>query len=780
VDETDTARLASLAGAFPDTYVLERQAGRGGTARVYRAMDRRHGRAVAIKVMRSDLATPDVAARFLDEIKLTARLSHPHILPLLDSGSVEGTPFFVMPFVDGESLRERLRRAGRLPVGEALRIVGDVADALAYAHAQGIVHCDIKPDNILLSGRHALVGDFGVARAIRAATGDEMTTHLQLVIGTPAYMSPEQALGEGSIDGRSDVYSLGVVAFEMLAGAPPHEGTSVQDVMAKRLLEPIPSVLLWNSELPEALDGVLQTAMARERGDRYATAADFADVVAAMARRLSETPASIRAALPEPATRSIAVLPFRNLSPEVDNRYVSDGISEEVTAALGRLRTFRVCAYASASALAVTGLDPRTIGERLGVQHLLTGSVRRAGDRLRVSAELVNAVDGFQVWAEKYDRTFSDMMAVQDDIAEAIAASLATRAPAVGPALVSDTVTTHWLVPVRRDGIAGGANRARDSRANELYLRGRFLWNRRTRTSLLAAIRSFEAAIAIDAGFVLAHAGLAAARAMTALYGAAPPAAAMGEARRAAERALTLDARCAEAHTALALVLAGYEWKWAEAERELEVAARLAPSDATAHQWLATMCLLPKGRIDEALDAVRRALRLDPLSLAVKTTLAAVLYAARRYSEAVVAARDATSADPAFAPAHFFLGQTLTMVGDHEGAAEACRRACELSSWSAESLAVLCTALSRAGEASAARATYDELVAQMETGYVSKGQLALACLGVGDVEGACLNLEAAVEERATDLIWLPARPVWDPIRGEERVQRVLDRLGLAA
>jgi serine/threonine-protein kinase len=602
------------------------------------------------------------------------------------------------------------------------------------------------------------------------------------MIGTPAYMSPEQLSGRGAIDGRSDLYGLGVVAFELLAGRTPWDGAAARE----RILEPsvpAPSVRAWNSAVPERLDDILQTAMALEPEDRFATLADFGDAVAAVARDRSASPLQRRAAharLPV----SIAVLPLRNLSPEHDNAYLSEGLTEEVTAALGRSPAFRVCAATSARAFAERALDPRAAGERLGVQHLLTGSVRRSGEHVRVSVELVNAADGFQLWSERYDRSFKDIVAVQDEIAEAIAVSLAARAdPVATPAaLLSDaTMVTRVVERVGSDVTSRSTpDRSRDPQAHELYLRGRFLWNRRTAARLVDAIRCFEEACVLEPQFALAHAGLAAARGMTALYGSAPPAAAMAGARSAAERALALDPACAEAHTALALVLAGHDWRWAEAEQHLHAASLWAPSDATPHQWLAAMCLLPKNRIDDALDAVGRALRRDPLSLTVKTTHASVLYCARRYREAVVAARDVTSLDPAFAPAHFFLGQALTLVGDHEDAVAACRRACELSPESAESLAVLCLALRRAGDLAGARAVRDDMLARASTAYVSKGQLALASLGVGEPKAALHQLEAAVEERATDLIWLGTRPVWDPLREHPRFESVLARLNLAS
>ena len=745
-------------------------------ANVYRAFDRKHGRIVAVKVMRPDLTGADGAARFLREIQLTARLSHPHILPLLDSGSVEGTPFFVMPFVEGESLGERLRHAGRLSLDDALRIAGEVADALAYAHAQGIVHCDIKPDNILLSGRHALVADFGVARAMRAA--DDRAATPRSVIGTPPYMSPEQARGEDTLDGRSDVYSLGVVTFEMLAGERPYSGRHASEVIARSVAGFLPSVRTWNPALPEALDTILKTAMSRMPQERFATAADFGDALAAVERGAGADQPLRHASLTTP---SIAVLPFRNLSPEPDTGYLSEGITEEVTAALGRVQAFRVCAYSSARAVDTRALAAREIGERLGVAWLLTGSVRRAGGHLRVTAELVNAVDGLQLWSDKFDRTASDSMAVQDDIASAIAASLASRPspPKDGTPPLSDVDTTieteASLTPLE---IQPSSARTQSPQAYELYLRGRFLWNRRTPDRLAEAIRCFASAAELDPGFALAHAGLAAAGATAALYGASSPSAVMSDARRSAARALVLDASCADARTALALVLAGYDWNWDAAQDQLHEAARLAPHDATPHQWLASMCLLPNGRIDEALDAVRRALRRDPLSLTVKTTLASVLYAARRYREAIVTARDVTSLDPSFAPAYFFLGQALTLVDEHGEAVQVCRQAVELSSRSAESLAVLCLALSRAGNVTDAIAVREELHTRAATRYISKGQRALASLALGERDAALEQLESAVEERATDLIWLAARPVWDPIRDDERFQRVLARMEL--
>jgi len=379
---------------------------------VYLAQDQKHHRQVAIKVLKSDVAAALGRERFLREIETAAGLSHPHILPLHDSGDADGLLYYVIPYVDGESLRERLDRDRQLTLDDALQIAREVADALGYAHSHNILHRDIKPANILLSAGHALVTDFGIARTI-TATGGGQLTEVGTPLGTPAYMSPEQVDGSQYIDGRADIYSLGCVLFEMLVGEPPFRGSTLTAIIANRLSSSTPSPRATRALVPEAIDAAVRKAMASLPADRFSKAAQFAEALG-----------TAGASGPSPAAapdRSIAVLPFTNQSSDPETEYFSDGIAEEIINALAQLPGLQVAARTSSFAFKGKGADIAEVGAKLKVATVLDGSVRKAGNRVRITAQLVSVSDGYHLWSERYDSELDDVFAIQDHIARAIA-----------------------------------------------------------------------------------------------------------------------------------------------------------------------------------------------------------------------------------------------------------------------------------------------------------------------------------------------------------------------
>ncbi len=413
-----TEPLPSLVAALADRYTIEAQVGAGGMATVYRARDVRHDRDVAIKVLRADIADALGRERFVREIRLAARLTHPHILPLYDSGEANGVLFFVMPVMEGLTLRTLMERQGRLPVEIATRIAGEVADALDYAHRNDVVHRDIKPENILLHEGHALVADFGIGKAIAAATKDNgALTQIGLTVGTPAYMSPEQAAGE-SIDGRSDLFSLGCVLYEMLTGEVAFEAASVPATIAKRFIHTPPAVTQQREDVSPVISQIVAQLLAREPADRHATGADVA--------RDLRTPSAPFTAQPraEMADNGIAVLPFVNMSTDAENEYFSDGLTEEIITDLSRIGALRVTSRTSSQQYKGSTLNARAIGRALGVRHILTGSVRRAGNALRISAQLIDAADDHQRWAEKYSGTMDDVFDLQERVSREIVGAL--------------------------------------------------------------------------------------------------------------------------------------------------------------------------------------------------------------------------------------------------------------------------------------------------------------------------------------------------------------------
>ncbi len=741
-------------------YELLRVLGQGGMATVYLARESKHGRQVAVKVLdRNDLDDTE-SARFLLEIHLTARLSHPHIVPLLDSGRAEGRPFYVMPFVDGGTLRVRTE-AGPLDAVEAIKLAGEVADALAYAHAQGVLHRDVKPENIILSGRSAVVTDFGLAQALQAVDDVEGRPADAIVgLGTPAYMSPEQAAGGDEIDERSDVYSLGAVLYEMLTGEPPFTGATPLAIIAKRFTEPPPSPKAKRADVHEALDALVVRALAFEPAERYASAAELGDAMERVGRVVSERSTRSHTAESAAVVPSVAVLPFENVAGDAEVDFLASGITEDIVTSLVRAGRVRVAGRGSSVVMADAKADVRAISERLGVRTVLMGSVRRSGDRVRVSATLVNGADGFQMWAERFDRTMDDVFAVQDEIAEHISSALHGTLGAVtgeSPILTGD---------------GARARRVTTPETYNAFLRGRHLLNRRTAESMRESLEWFHQAIRADDGFASAHAAVADARGLLGVYGEDPPDTTFEAARTAASRALLLEPALPAAHSALGVVQAGYDWDFAAAERSF-AASLEGRADATAHQWLATMVMLPQSRFDEAFVAVRRALRLDPLSLSARSTLTVSLLYARRFDEAVHAARETLDLEPRFALAHYFLAQALLALGDHAGAVDAAEQARALSGNSGETLALAAFAYGASGDRTRARSLASELHARVGSRYVADSHLALAELGAGDDDVALALLERAVVSRVTDLIWLDVRPVWDAVRDRPRFQAIV-------
>ena len=403
-----------LQAALAGRYRIEQEAGRGGMAAVFLAEDLKHHRPVALKVLQPDLAAALGPERFRREIEIAARLDHPHIVPVYDSGMAAGELYYVMPFVEGESLRQRLEREGPLPLEAALRIAGQVADALSYAHSRDVVHRDIKPENVLLTGDHARVADFGIARPISAA-GDRSLTEPGMSVGTPAYMSPEQASGTARVDGRSDIYSLGCVLYEMLAGDPPFTGSTLEAILARKLTGEVPSLRAVRSALPPAVERAVLKALARLPADRFATAAQFADAL-----RASYAPDA-----PQPATGridSLAVLPFQDLSQNRELDYFADGMTEELITELGRIGAVSKV-ISRTSVMRFKDQRPPTpeIARALGVAGLVEASVRHAADHVSITVRLVDAERDAQLWSESFERELTDIFALYSDAAHAIA-----------------------------------------------------------------------------------------------------------------------------------------------------------------------------------------------------------------------------------------------------------------------------------------------------------------------------------------------------------------------
>jgi TolB-like protein/Flp pilus assembly protein TadD len=584
-----TELLDRLKVALADRYAVEREVGRGGMATVFLAQDRRHGRPVALKVLHPELALSLGPDRFLREIQIAARLQHPHIVPLYDSGRAGDLLYYVMPYVEGESLRQRLKHQKPLPVEEALHIARGVAAALDYAHRQQVVHRDIKPENVMLHEGEPLVTDFGIAKAVTAAAAENLT-QTGTAVGTPAYMSPEQAAGEAELDGRSDIYSLGAVLYEMVAGTAPFAGPTVQAIMAKLFAEPVPPLQPQHPDVPEWLEQTLLKALAKRAADRFATAAQFGQ---ALTRHTGTTPPGAT-----PATsgqhagiaKSIAVLPFADMSPEHDQDYFCEGIAEEIINALSKIQALEVASRTSAFAFKGKNEDIGDIGRKLKVATVLEGSVRKAGDRLRVTAQLVNVANGYRLWSERYDRQLEDVFAIQDEIAGSIVKALRVMLSEEEKRAIEKAPTENV-------------------QAYEFYLRGRQYFHQFRRKGILAARRMFERAIDIDPGYALAYAGIADCSAFLYMYWDGSKANLEG-ADSASRKALELGPDLAEAHASRGFAVTLIK-RYEEARQEFETAIRLNPKLYEAHYLYARACV-QEGAMEEAVRHYEDAARVRP------------------------------------------------------------------------------------------------------------------------------------------------------------------------
>lgn len=725
---------------------------------VYLAQDRKLGRPVALKVLRSDIAVEP--ARFAQEIRVTAQLQHPHILPLLDADDIGGYAYYVMPYVEGESLRDKLKRDGRMALLDAVRLAREVAGALAHAHKREIVHRDIKPENILISAGHALVADFGIARvASSAPTPEPGITQAGLAIGTPAYMSPEQALGD-AVDGRTDIFSLGCVLYEMLTGRLPFGGGNAMGMLSAKMSGEITPLTQWRDDIPESVETVLQRMLARDPDQRVLRAAD---VVTELEAALTGT---VLTPLPKPVTlpaNAVAVLAFASMSPDSGDEYLAEGISEAIMHGLARVPGLRVIARTSAFALKGQALDVREIGVRLKVRRVVEGSVRRAGQRLRVTAKLIDAETAHEVWSERFDRTLDDVFALEDDLAGAVASQLKAL-------LLAEE---GEQIPTRQPQVAPTTSVA----AYEQYLKGRFWWGQRTKPALERSVEHLQDALRIDPRFALAYAALAETYATMGLYGMSAPHEVAPTAREAANRALAIDPHSAGALCARACTRAFFEWDWEAAEQDFKAAMLADPQYPTAYQWYASTVLVPLGRFAEAQEMLSRAHDLDPLSLSIMVSRAAAAYYARLPMEAERHAREALEVDDRFAMGHFFLGLSLEQSGALPDAETSLRRAMELSG-SVEATAALASVLVARGQRAEALALAQTLTGQGRSEYVSPVLLAQIAVRTADVQSALWHVQRAMELRAADLLWVGVRPVFDALRSHATWSDLLAELRL--
>jgi TolB-like protein/Tfp pilus assembly protein PilF/tRNA A-37 threonylcarbamoyl transferase component Bud32 len=691
-----------LQGALGASYTIDRELGGGGMSRVFVADEEALGRKVVVKVVAPELAEGLSLERFAREVRLAARLQHANIVPVLTAGASVGLPYYTMPFVDGLSLRARLQH-GAPPIAETVSILRDVARALAYAHAQGVVHRDIKPENVLLSGGAAVVTDFGIAKALVAsraastatagATTTAGLTSAGSSLGTPAYMAPEQAVGDPTTDHRADIYAWGVVAWELLAGVHPFgDRTSAHALVAAHVRDTPPSIADRRRDVPPSLAALVMRCLEKDPGRRPASATELLESLDAVATPPSSPSAGVRRIAPlaigaaaiaivavgavglviarrsaderrvapsavvpgdASATKALAVLPFSSVGGDTANLYFAEGIADELTTALARMPGLTLAGRSSAARFKQQGASAQEIGTALSVGAVLDGTVRRAGDRIRVSAELTSAADGRLLWKESYERELKDVFAVQDDIARAIVGAL--------------------RVQLAGDPSASASSRGTSSlEAYDLYLRALRRYRRRG-GDLVLAERELSRAIALDPSFARAHALLASVLSVTPYYLDTHPGVVLARARAAAERAVALDPGLAEAHAALGHVFSE-SFEWSRADDALRRAASLGPSNAEI-AFRQGFTLITSGRVRESIAAFDRAEAIDPFygMAAVYGGWAKVLVGRR--DEGIAEVRRALELEPENEAVNSIFSEVLQLAGlGDEAVAHARRR----------------------------------------------------------------------------------------------------------
>jgi serine/threonine protein kinase/Tfp pilus assembly protein PilF len=741
-----------LTGRTIGRYQVHERVGAGGMGVVYRALDTRLGRTVAMKVLPPGLtADPERRNRFVHEAKAASALNHPNIITIFDIDRVEGIDFIAMEFVAGRTLQEMIA-CRELTASDALNYALQIVQALMAAHSAGIIHRDIKPANIMITSAptgssQVKVLDFGLAKLSESGPpGDTVSEDVTKgsIIGTAAYMSPEQAEGK-PIDARSDIFSFGSVLHEMLSGRRAFRGESnlaILSAVLREAPEPLPGV-------PANLQNIVTRCLQKDRNLRIQSAVELKVALEAC------LPAAITSS---GSVRTIAVLPFTNLSGDKENEYFSDGLTEEMISALTGLPGLRVTARTSAFAMRGKNLDIREIGARLNVEHILEGSVRSSGNRVRVTAQVVNASDGYQLWSERYDREMKDVLDIQEEISHAIVDTLKVH-------LAKDTslVRRHTNSP----------------EAYSLYLRGRHYQEKHTPEGYSKARQCFEQALAADPKYTLAFLGLAEYHWQNAFYGFQYPKVALASAKEAAMRAVEIDDALPEGHALLGTMLGIADYDWHAARLAFQRALEL---DATSPYVLfryANFYLWPQGQAAEATALIERTLSADPLWVLAHWVLAYYIYARRQYNRAVSHLLALIEMEPMFYLAHCVLGLAYAQQGRRHEAVGSLEKACELCPGSPFTLGMLAYGLGKLGKSEQARNLIEQLLAEERHSYVPAKSLMFAWAGLNDSNAVLTWAEKSLDDRDPMTIMnLVQEPILDFVRSDSRYPALLRKINL--
>ena len=738
--------------SFAGRYQIIEELGKGGMGKVYRAIDKKLSEEVALKLIKPEIASDKrTLQRFSNELKHARKIAHKNIGRMYELMEDKGIHYITMEYVRGQDLKGLIRQSKQLTTRTTISIAKQICEGLTEAHRLGVVHRDLKPQNIMVDKEgNARIMDFGIARSLK----EKGITGEGVMIGTPEYMSPEQVEGSEA-DQRSDIYALGVILYEMLTGKVPFKGDSPLSIAMKQKSERPKDPRDFNPQISKDLARLILTCIEKDKEKRYAKAEE---VLSALSKiEIGEFREARTGEIKW--QNSIAVMPFADLSQQKDQEYFCDGMAEELINSLTKIKDLRVVARTSAFSFKGKETDIREIGKKLNVNTILEGSVRKAGNRLRITAQLINVADGYHLWSERYDRDIEDVFAIQDEISLAIVDNLRLR--------------------LLKNEKANLLKRYTDNlEAYQLYLKGRYFWNKRFEIGLKKGLEYFQQAIERDPGYTLAYSGLTDCYNLLSWYGDFPQRESYQKAKEAALKALEIDDMLSEAHASMAFNKMLYEWDWESAEKEFKRAIELNPKYSTAHHWYA-FYLFFRVRFDEAIAEMEKALELDPFSLIINCDFGWVLYYARQYDQSIEALQKTLEMDPNFVSAHSFLGRVYLQKSMYKEALSEFQKEKDPSrGWMQNVETLIGIAHMRMNKKKMAQQILDDMIERTKQEYVSPYHIALLCTTLGENDFGFEWLDKAYKERDHWLLYLNAEPMFDSVRDDSRFTKLLKKIGL--